>query len=139
MDGRAFLDLARELLLGKTEAHWRGAAGRAYYALLLECREALRRWGIALPSGHGIHAFVRLRFSYAADADLKVIGRTLDHLVRLRNFADYELPSSPSFKSSLRAQKAVTESATALALLDAIEADPAHRSAAIAALKAVGP
>jgi hypothetical protein len=33
MDGRAFLAVARRLAHEPTEADWRSAAGRAYYAL----------------------------------------------------------------------------------------------------------
>ena len=36
MDGRAFLNVARRLAQEPTEADWRTAAGRAYYALMLE-------------------------------------------------------------------------------------------------------
>jgi hypothetical protein len=37
MQGKEFLLLAKEIFAGGTERHWRGAAGRAYYALMLEC------------------------------------------------------------------------------------------------------
>ena len=41
MKGREFLTVAQQLLQGGTEGHWRSASGRAYYALLIEGREAL--------------------------------------------------------------------------------------------------
>ena len=41
MRGREFLDLAKEIIRGATEKHWRGTAGRAYSALMLEGRDAL--------------------------------------------------------------------------------------------------
>jgi hypothetical protein len=90
MQGRAFIDLAADVLAGNTEPHRRGAAGRAYYGLMLECRDALFRWGFNLPPRDSVHTFVRLRFGYAADPDLKKIGRVLEDLVKLRNRADYD-------------------------------------------------
>src|ERR1700677_3938864 len=91
MRGREFLNVARDLLLLKTPAHWRSSVSRAYYALLLEGRESLRRWGFALPRGDRIHAFVRLRFTYSADQPLRWVGMKMDNMVQLRGKADYEL------------------------------------------------
>ena len=135
MRGRAFLDLARELAAGATEAHWRGAAGRAYYALLLEGRDALSRWGFSPPAGQGVHAWVRLRFTYAADKELKEIGDALDFLVQVRNHADYKLAPSPAFASAKKAQDAIDVAADTLARLDALEADPVRLAAAVATIR----
>jgi hypothetical protein len=125
--------VAQELVLAPTETHWRTAVGRAYYALMLEGRDALARWGFA-PPRQNVHSFVRLRFGYASDPDLKSIGFTLDRLSQWRNHADYQLTSGGSFATNVRASQAITESRTALALLDQIEADPVRRAAAIASL-----
>ena len=73
MQGRVFLDTAKTLLQYDIEDCLRGAAGRAYYALFLEARDALTRWGIASPS-YQAHSFVRTRFQYSGRPDLKLIG-----------------------------------------------------------------
>jgi hypothetical protein len=124
MDGRAFLDVARELAAGSSEAHRRSSAGRAYYALLHEALETLHRWGFSLPPRDKVHTFARLKLVYATDRDLKRIGLTLEALGRLRNAADYQLTPSGPFGSARSATQALTDAESAIALLDAIEADP---------------
>jgi hypothetical protein len=134
MSGRKFLDIARELVTGPTAFHWRAAAIHAYYALILECRDALLRWGLRIPRRDNMHAFVRLQFQYATSTELKPVGRVLDDLVQLRNHASYDMSPRREFRSPVPAQNAIQDSTAALALLDAIDADPVRRAAAIAAL-----
>ena len=55
MKGRAFMDVARDVVLGATEGHCRAAVGHAYYALLLECRDLLLHWGFTILSRHNVH------------------------------------------------------------------------------------
>src|SRR5262249_17645176 len=117
MNGRAFLEVAREVVTGATEAHWRTAVVNAYYALMLEGREALLRWGVKVPPRQNVHAFVRLRFTYAPDTDLKGIGRDLDDLVWLRNQASYHLQSCPDFADAQKAQRAIQRASSAIGLL----------------------
>ncbi len=133
MQGRDFLEVARELVGGATEAHWRATVIHAYYALFLECRETLVRWGITFLQQPNVHSAVRLRFLYAADPDLKRLGRDLDRWCGRRNHANYNLGVLRQFASNRLAQDAIQEAIAALALLDAIETAPARRAAAIAA------
>jgi hypothetical protein len=139
MDGRKFLDSARRVYLGNTQADWRTAAGRAYYALLIECRDAMLRWGFKPPPRDKIHHFVRLSFTYAALREVKQLGLQLERLGRLRSSADYDTSTVGPFGNGLRAQQAVKDSQDAIALLDQIEADPARRTATINAVAAAIP
>jgi hypothetical protein len=134
MQGRDFLDLAREVVSGGTEKHWRGAAIHAYYALVLECRDALLRWGVRIPPRDNMHTFVRLRSVYATDPDLNRIGYRLDDLGKLRNQASYNLATLPAFANEIKANEAIQEAEERLTDLDAIEAYPVRRAAAIASL-----
>ncbi len=134
MDGRALLDIARELAAGSSEAHWRSSVGRVYYALLHEVLDALQRWGFSLPPRDKVHTFARLKLVYAADPDLKRIGLTLEALGRLRNAADYQLSLSGPFVSARIAVQALADAETAVVLLDALEANPARRAAALGSM-----
>jgi len=136
MDGRKFLDVARELLRGTTEAHWRSATGRAYYAVVLEGKAALARWGIVLPRRDLIHAAVRLRLTYVHDADLQLVGKALDDLGRLRNKADYDLASPGPFANSSATATAIAQAEEAIRKLDQAGTDAARLAAAVADIRA---
>jgi hypothetical protein len=131
MDGRSLLDIGRELAAGSTEAHWRSSVGRAYYALLHEVLGALARWGFALPPRDKVHSLARLKFIYATHPDLKQIGLVLESLSRLRNAADYQIGTSGPFVSARIAASVLKDAELAVALLDAIEADPARRAGTV--------
>src|SRR5262249_41664751 len=134
MLGREFLKPAKTLANESSEADWRGAVVHAYYALFLEGREALVRWGRPSVGRHNLHHTARLRFTYASDADLKKIGTTLEALANLRGRASYDLGLVAKFTSPSAALTAVRDAIDAIVLLDAIDNDPQRRAAAIASL-----
>jgi hypothetical protein len=101
---------------------------------LHEVLGTFRRWGLALPPRDKVHTFARLKFVYASDSDLKRIGLTLEALAQLRNAADYQLGTSGPFVSPTIAVSALADAESAVALLDAIEADPARCTGAVQAI-----
>jgi hypothetical protein len=139
MTGRDYLAVARTLAAGPSEAYWRAAVGRAYYALMLEARELLKAWNIRLPPRENIHTVVRLRMMFASDADLIFVGRTLDEYGQLRNKADYNLAPLPDLATAADADEAIRKIEDALADLDAVAADPVRTSAAEADIRARWP
>jgi hypothetical protein len=80
-----------------------------------------------------------LRFTYANHPDTIPVGEALDELSQLRNHADYRLNTPGLFATATQATQAVLGAQAAIALLDAIEADPARRSTVIAAMRAAWP
>jgi hypothetical protein len=134
MDGRALLDVARELAAGPSEPHWRSSVGRTYYALLHEVLGTLGRWGFSPPPRDKVHTFARLKLTFASDPDLKRMGLTLEALGRLRNVADYQLSLPGPFVSASIAVSALADAEAAVVLLDALEASPARRTAAVASI-----
>jgi len=137
MRGRQFLELAREIIKGGSERHRRGAVGRAYYALMLECRDALDAWGFPAPRRDAVHGFVRQRFDSSANADLRAIYDVLEELGKLRNVADYDL--SAVFVSTSHVHLAINDAGTELKHLEDINANANRRSAAVADIKARWP
>jgi hypothetical protein len=121
--------------MGTLPRHWRAVMIHAYYALLLECRDAMDRWGLPLLTRQQVHAQVRLRLVYATDRDLKSIGFTLEDMVKHRNNASYDLRPLPLFATAATARDDVQLAADALARLDIIDADPVRRAAAVASIQ----
>jgi len=134
MKTRSFLDLAKRLVIIPHEANWRCATGRAYYALVLESRDALARWGFRFLKSDSIHFFTRPRFSNTSIQSLRLIGSALDQLSRLRGIADYEM-NAVEFANDGRAREAVKRAEIAIDLLDVIQSDTVELAAAIAEIR----
>lgn len=66
---------------------------------------------------------------------MRQIAQSLEDLGRLRNQADYQLDQPGAFSGSTDTAAAIQEAQAAIALLDAIDADPARRATAVADVK----
>jgi hypothetical protein len=91
MTGHDFLPLATRLAAGVTEADWRTAISRAYYAAFHVARQWLVNLGFRVPQADRAHGYLWLRFSNCGDPQVRQAAVDLDGLRRLRNQADYDL------------------------------------------------
>lgn len=96
-DWTEYLDLAQQLAgsvatasIG-TEAKYRAAISRAYYAAFCKSRNYLRDIdGTPIPKSGDAHRFVKNEFKSSADTVRQSIGKDLDRLRIERNKADYD-------------------------------------------------
>lgn len=93
MNGRDFLSVAVRLAAAATEADWRSAISRAYYAAFHVARRLLADLNFTVPRADRAHQYLIFRLSNCGEPAVEQAGRDLETLRRLRNRADYdELP-----------------------------------------------
>jgi uncharacterized protein (UPF0332 family) len=90
MNFRDYLSLADTLAQGTTEAEWRSACSRGYYAAFHVARELLLALGFRVPQADRAHGFLWLRLSNAGVVEVNNAGSLLNDLRRERNRADYD-------------------------------------------------
>jgi uncharacterized protein (UPF0332 family) len=88
-----FLALANRLAGGASEAEWRTAVSRAYYAAFHVARRLLDDLGFRVPDGDQAHRYLWLRLSNCGDPHVQQAGSALNTLRGYRNRADYDLHS----------------------------------------------
>lgn len=91
MDPHAFLELAATLIGGLTEAEWRTAVSRSYYACFHMTRRLLLENGFVVPMGEQAHGYIWLRLCNCSHPDIQQAGWQLKDLRSVRNQADYDL------------------------------------------------
>jgi uncharacterized protein (UPF0332 family) len=91
---RDFLTLATVLAGGATEASWRTAVGRAYYAAFHVARRLLEDVGFAVPRADRAHTYLSFRLQNCGDAPVETAGAKLQVLRTNRNLVDYDLRRS---------------------------------------------
>lgn len=91
MDPRDFLTLAQQLASASTEAAWRSAASRAYYAAFHVAGKLMRDLGFTVPHADRAHGHVWLRLSNSGNSRIEHAATSLNNSRRDRNRADYDL------------------------------------------------
>lgn len=91
MTGPDFLPLAARLASSATEAEWRTAVSRAYYAAFHAVRELFRALGFQVPQADRAHAYLAFRLQNCGHPTLQQAGVELNELRQFRNMADYDL------------------------------------------------
>jgi uncharacterized protein (UPF0332 family) len=90
MNWRDFLSLAARVAADATEAEWRTAVSRAYYAAFHVARQVLTDLNFTVPRADRAHQYLVFRLSNCGESAVEQSGRDLETLRRLRNRADYD-------------------------------------------------
>jgi len=91
-----FLNLAESWIQSGSEAEWRSAVSRAYYAAFHKARRLFTDLGFQPPRGDQAHAYLWLRLLNCGDPQIQVAGSDLNTLRRDRNLADYGIDQNLS-------------------------------------------
>jgi uncharacterized protein (UPF0332 family) len=123
MNWRDFLVLATRLAAAATEADWRTAVSRAYYAAFHVARRLLAEMNFTVPRADRAHQYLVFRLSNSGESAVEQAGRDLETLRRLRNRADYdETPALTQPQAAAAAQLAEG----IIQVLDAVRQEPAR-------------
>ena len=123
MNWRDFLSLATRLAAGATEADWRTAVSRAYYAAFHVARRLFADLNFTVPRADRAHQYLVFRLSNSSESAVEQVGRDLETLRRLRNRADYD--ETPAFTQA-QAAAAVEIAEGIIKVLDAARHEPAR-------------
>src|SRR5258708_5236476 len=92
--GLEFLAVAEMLIQGPTEAEWRSAVSRAYYAAFHEARQLMQDLRFRVPRGEKAHAYLWLGLFNCREVQAQGGGSDLNQLRTERNRADYDIGQS---------------------------------------------
>jgi len=101
MDGKEFIDAAKDLLRLRYEAALRSAVSRTYYAMFNSAAQYLVESGFSVYQSHVGHGQVYQWFFNSGVELLIEFSRVLNDLRRRRNEADYNMKSD-EFRDSTK-------------------------------------
>ena len=123
MNWSDFLLLATRLAAGTTEAEWRTAVSRAYYAAFHVARRLFGELNFTVPRADRAHQYLAFRLSNSGEPAVEQSGRDLETLRRLRNRADYD--GTPAITQS-QAAAAIQLAEGIVRMLDDARQEPAR-------------
>ena len=132
MNPHDILDVADALATGATEAEWRSAASRAYYAAFHVARLLMRHCGFGVPHGDQAHGYLWLRLANCGHVDVQLAGDRLNELRRARNWADYDLDVFFDHTVALRRVQVATD---VIQLLESVPTVPTVQTAITDAMR----
>jgi hypothetical protein len=91
VDGRDFLVTAQQLIAGATEADWRSAISRGYYAVFHYFRDWLESHGVRIGKAAQAHSNLYIGLYNCGVPSVKPIAQKIDQLREERGHADYNL------------------------------------------------
>lgn len=121
IDALEYFRLAEKLVVGTTEAEWRSAVSRAYYAVFHVARKLLVSCGFNVKRGEQAHAYLWLRLANCGNPDLQTAANRLTNLRGDRNRADYEFQQT--FGQS-KAHAAVLRTGEIIRVLNTTDSTP---------------
>lgn len=123
MEPKLFLELAKKLLTMSSEAAYRSAVSRAYYAVFHAAAVFLDKMGFATARSSQAHGQLPIRFNNCGTKDGVQMARWLKDLHRNRLSADYDLNSS-DFNAQFKSAMLIAQAEQALLRLHALAASP---------------
>ncbi|MFO0964747.1 MAG: HEPN domain-containing protein [Gemmataceae bacterium] len=127
MNWRDFIWLAGRLASAATEAEWRSAVSRAYYAAFHVARRLFTDLRFNVPRADRAHQYLVFRLSNGGEPAVEQTGRDLDTLRRLRNRADYD--DAPVLTQA-QASAAVRLAEGIIQALDSVRLEPTRAAIA---------
>jgi len=121
MEPILFLDVAKKFLNTPSEAAYRSAVSRAYYAVFHAAANFLEKLGFKKTKGPQAHEEIPARFNNCGVADGEKIADWLHDLHRQRILADYDLKSD-QFAAQFRVAFWVAKAEQAILTLNTLSA-----------------
>ena len=121
MEPVLFLDVAKKFLTIPSEAAYRSAVSRAYYAVFHAASIFLGKLGFKASKGPQAYGEIPLRFSNCGVADGVEIARCLNELHHRRILADYDLKSD-QFAAQFKVAFWIAKAEQAILILNTLSA-----------------